>query len=494
MGRPFARFLGLVLGTLALTAPADAQWLRAESPGFVLYSQGTEERLRERIARLEQFHDLLAAATSVEVPAHTAPFPIYLVGSAKEIAIAGPRRSGVTGYYNATPGAVFAVANEHGEASASEVLFHEYAHHFMMRHAPAAYPAWYVEGFAEFFMTAAFEGGAVEIGRASKLRAEWLGGSSTLGIEEILFPGEREWNAQERARFYAMSWLLVHFFQSDEGRRAALAGYLAAINRGEEPRAAFEAHTGFTAATMEAALEEYRAAEMPVRRIAVDRAGPSPEIAVARLPESADDLLLYESALHTELDFARGQALLRHVRAEAARHPPDPYARRVLALAEIRHGDRARGEALLDPLLAAAPGEVGLAFAKGLARLRAGDPAGARTWFARARLAAPDHVPALYWEVEAQSGTASHVAPGNAETLLRAQRLAPEVPAIRLRAAEMLMKLGRTREAAALLVPLASDPHQRGLARTASAMLAEARGAAKAAPAAPSAQRQGETP
>ena len=37
------------------------------------------------------------------------------------------------------------------------VLFHEYAHHFMLQYAPAAYPAWYVEGFAEVVSTASFE-------------------------------------------------------------------------------------------------------------------------------------------------------------------------------------------------------------------------------------------------------------------------------------------------------------------------------------------------
>ena len=50
------------------------------------------------------------------------------------------------------------------------VLFHEYAHHFMLHHFPAAYPAWYVEGFAEFFSVVAFpQDGSIEYGKIADM-------------------------------------------------------------------------------------------------------------------------------------------------------------------------------------------------------------------------------------------------------------------------------------------------------------------------------------
>ena len=33
------------------------------------------------------------------------------------------------------------------------MLKHEYVHYFMMQHFPAAYPRWYVEGYAELLAT-----------------------------------------------------------------------------------------------------------------------------------------------------------------------------------------------------------------------------------------------------------------------------------------------------------------------------------------------------
>ena len=50
--------LGLVLGALA-AAPARAEWRRAESPNFIVYSEVSEARLRERVTLLENFDRLL---------------------------------------------------------------------------------------------------------------------------------------------------------------------------------------------------------------------------------------------------------------------------------------------------------------------------------------------------------------------------------------------------------------------------------------------------
>lgn len=64
----------------------------------------------------------------------------------------------------------------------SLTLLHEYVLHFMFQDTRAAYPAWYVEGFAEYLSTATFAEGAMSVGTPDKGRA------CTLGLAGWLLP------------------------------------------------------------------------------------------------------------------------------------------------------------------------------------------------------------------------------------------------------------------------------------------------------------------
>src|SRR3569623_2819863 len=65
---------------------------------------------------------------------------------------------GVAGYFDGDMRGPYAVMTRSatGESfglAAQTVLFHELSHQFMFRFFPAAYPTWYVEGFADFYGT-----------------------------------------------------------------------------------------------------------------------------------------------------------------------------------------------------------------------------------------------------------------------------------------------------------------------------------------------------
>jgi len=59
--------LAAALGLLALTpVAAQAKWLKAETPHFVLYSDGSEGNLRALAGDLEEFDALLRASHGLD--------------------------------------------------------------------------------------------------------------------------------------------------------------------------------------------------------------------------------------------------------------------------------------------------------------------------------------------------------------------------------------------------------------------------------------------
>lgn len=146
----------LALTVIARPAIAADKWLKAETKHFVIYSSGKREEL-ERFARTtEKFDALMRLLT--QAPANDEPLrlPIYVLANAEGVsALMNDKARTVAGFYRASKYGSFAVANRERatgktDLKADAVLQHEYAHHFMFRNFAFAYPAWYIEGFAEF--------------------------------------------------------------------------------------------------------------------------------------------------------------------------------------------------------------------------------------------------------------------------------------------------------------------------------------------------------
>ncbi len=484
--RIFSRGLAAFFASFLLFAsmPASAEWLRAESPNFVVYSESGEARVRQQILQLEEFDRLLRVLTGTRDAPSPNKLNIYFVRGNRQLRIIGEVGTSVGGFYVANPHAVMAAVDESENRGANNnhVLFHEYAHHFMMQYHPGAYPPWYVEGFAEYVGTAQIAAEGIEVGRYNPNRAAWAADASGwIPFERILFDNFQAVGGEAGARYYAQSWFLVHYLLRDEGRRQATTAYLTAIARGEDRRAAFTAAFGHDTRALERSLRAYMN-NMTYTRIRRQMAEPPP-VTVTRLPGSAEDLLLLQAALNLGVSATRQDQVLAQVRRLAARHQ-DEFARRVLALAEIRYGDPAAGEGLLEPLLAAAPGDVGLLFLRGMRHLNAGRKhpeqqrdqfRQARAWFGRAHRADPNHFPTLFHYAESHSIEPGFVSQNSENVLLLANQLAPQVGVIRLAAARMLMMRSKFEEAIALLLPLASSAHENGQALTARAMLEAAR-------------------
>lgn len=84
------RILAVLAAAAALCAPgmAQAKWLRAESPRFIIYSDGNESQLRKYVEQMEVFDSLLRIRHGLPengVPARK--LPIYLVTSRAELQV-----------------------------------------------------------------------------------------------------------------------------------------------------------------------------------------------------------------------------------------------------------------------------------------------------------------------------------------------------------------------------------------------------------------------
>lgn len=485
MWRIFAVLIALVMSAM----PAHAEWRRAESPNFVVVGNLSENALRQRILLLEDFDRLLRTLTAGEEEPAPNKLHVYIVSGFDDLRVVQPTLpAGIAGFYAASDDGILAMVDGSNPDAGNEILFHEYAHHFMAQNFATLYPAWFVEGYAEYFATVRFTGRKIDIGRFSPGRLAAIQGD-WLPIDRILSSGPVDVGQQGMSAYYAQSWLLTHYFYSNAERQAALRRLLAA-QRTADPVAALRSATGFTPEAMTRELRTYIGhGSISYRQMERDASVAPPPVTVTTLPPSAGDLILYEAALRIGIRDENGPDYLQRIRTIAARYPDDPLAMRVLAHVELRFGDGAVADRLLDRLLAATPNDAELLFLKGMRWLVAAESdnpperaaATARTWFGRAQRADQNQYQTLIRFAQSLRGEAAFRSDNTRNVMLLAHQLAPQVHSITLNAASLLITRHEYAEAIALLRPLVANPHDPGLARTARGMVERAEAGLRAA-------------
>jgi len=468
---------------LLLAAPAQARWLRADTPNFILYSEGSEATLRDYATVVEDYDSLLRGLFKVERPPSPNRLTIYLVKNADDLRRYTNLPTAAVGVYSATTGGIsaFVVRGAATEGiDGRDVLLHEYAHHFMLQNFPANYPGWYIEGFAEYLMTAKFKPDTIEFGGFNLNRGQWLANGNWLPIGEILNGDPRSFKGERDAMFYAQSWLLVHYVYRDPVRNAAFEAYLKDVLKGTPPDTAFKAAFKVSYAHMADDLHHYYERQMTYTRIKRKSQAAPVAITITTLPPAADSLLLDQARLTLGVDTKFGPPLLAAVRRDAAKLPGDPFAARVAAQAEVEIGDRAAGQAMLDALLAGdGKADAQLLYLRGMSEMLAAehDAAGmaqhrtqARRFFGRAHKLDPDQFQSLYRYAQTFAD-GSKLTENTANVMLLAHQLAPQVDAITIDTAAMLAARDRVAEARLLLEPVAHSPHGGSDAERAKAML-----------------------
>jgi cytochrome c-type biogenesis protein CcmH/NrfG len=473
-----------IVAALALlaSAPATAAWQEVRTPHFRIYGEGGTKALRNFAVNLERFDMAIRTLFGLDVREGDDPNPLTVfqvenIATLKTLCEAGRDRRKdcalTAGFYQGRiSGSVAFVPRALGPGASSldaqVVLFHEYAHHLMLAHAHVAYPAWYVEGFAEFVSNANLsQDGEVRVGYPAQSRSWSLYGDYKIPLSAMLTSSVRAIGVRERPSFYARSWLLTHFLSVTPGRETQLFDYLQALNNGKDPIAAADQMFG-DLKTLESDLDLYlrrnRFAYLPVKVAPLDPAS----VRIRVLPPGEAALIPVKMRSQRGVLSSDMEALARDARERAAPWPNDAGAQTALAEAELYAGNVAAAEAAAERALATAADAGDAMVFKALAimqRARDADDGGevlwrdARDWLLRANRLSPDAAMPLMLFYKSFIDQGRTPTTNAVAALKRSVELVPQDGSVRMMLASQYLRNRNPRAARKALMPLAFDPH-----------------------------------
>ncbi len=480
--------VGLLAGCLWASS-AGAAWIEARTDHFSVYSDDDPARVKAVAIRLERFDKGIRKLRGLSDPnmLQANPVTVYVVPN---IAAVQKLCNGLDGhklactnsagfYEGRAEGSVAFMPRHAGnggklDLNAETVLLHEYSHHIMLANFSGAFPAWFVEGFAEFHSTATIDDqGRIGFGRPAAHRFVGLILGTPLKMSDLLTTDGvkaadgRPLSAEQRESLYGRGWLLTHYLTFEPSRAGQLAAYLTAMDKGKSSLDAAKAAFGdlptldrdLTAYVHRRTLSYYA---LPVDDVAPDA------IHVRAL--SAGEAAMMPVRLRSDRGVDRVSAALvaADARRLAAPYPADPGAQDALAEAEYDAGNDDAAETAADRALKASPTDRTAMMYEGRVRVRRAEQAHstdakvwteARSWFVKANRAQPDDAAPLY--LFYRSFLIQGVRPtANAVTgLERAFDLAPQDGDLRFLLARQYLIDHRLKEARVILAPLAFDPH-----------------------------------
>jgi hypothetical protein len=248
------RVVTVLLSALAAwSSTASAAWHEAKTRHFVIYADEKPEALRAFATKLEKYDQAVRVARAMDDPpvGDAGRVTVFVLPDATAVSkLMTGEKTGIAGFYvPSVRGSVAFVPDITGpdEDEAANTFFHEYAHHLMLQSIGVALPAWYVEGFAEFFSTADFpKNGTVQLGRPAEHRAYGLFALQKPPIEQLLASSFEERVGKRMEIMYSRSWLLTHYLAFEKKRTGQQRGYLEAIQTGKDPLGAAKASFGCT--------------------------------------------------------------------------------------------------------------------------------------------------------------------------------------------------------------------------------------------------------
>jgi len=491
------RRLGCILLLMLAPGAAQAKWLEASSPHFVVYANGDPRNVQRFSEQLERFHEAMTDLLQVKSPP---PSPsnrvtVYVVSSGEQVQkLAGDKTGMIYGFYLPRAGSSLAVVPSvgagRGELQFSMIaLLHEYAHHVTFTSTSAALPMWMVEGMAEFFSSAKFNAdGSMEIARVAQHRGAELFQATNVPLKELLDPDMKE-RAKVRGRdnFYGRSWLLYHYLSLNKARAGQLNAYVVQINRGKGSLEAAQAAFG-DLGQLEKELYRYMLGTM--RMFKLDPIILPPGTVTLR------DLSVGEAAMMSVrvqskrgVDRKQALALLPAARQVAAQYPGDAAVLTALAEAEHDAGNEAEAIAAADAALARDPKQVNAYVQKGYAlfskaraltdtREKTAAYQAARKPFLDLNAIENDHpLPLIHYYL---SFVEQGRPPGETgvAALRRAVELAPFDLGLRMTLAVQDLRDGHMSDAIGNLRPIAYNPHGGQMAARVKALLTRVEGGA----------------
>ena len=486
------RWAALAFGAaLACAAPAQGAWRQATTDHFIIYSEASPKWLEAFATKLERFDKAIRVLRGVSDPplGLSNRLTIFVLDDTAAVQkLYGKGGRDVGGFYmgSATGSVVFTPrsSDDSGEYPLSEqiVLFHEYAHHFMLGNYEGALPAWLIEGYAEFHSTARDEkDGSLGIGIPAFHRGYSLMNAPVLPIEKLLTASPGDLKPTELEALYGRGWLLTHYLTFEGSRAGQLKTYLNQLNGGTASIDAAKKAFGDLSELQKDLNTYLRRPKFSYQKI-LPSAIKIGNIAVRELSPGEDAVMEVRIRSKRGVNDAQAKALLPLARKAAAPYPNVVLAQTTLAEAEYDAGNYREAEAAADRALAVDPKAVEALIYKGRARMAMAVATKAtdsktwlevRKWFSAANRADPeDPEPLMLYYT---SFRAAGIAPTKnaSEGLAYALVLAPQDRSLRWMTGYQHLQDGRAAAARAALAPLAFDPHGGGGAEWAGKILAK---------------------
>lgn len=484
---------GVLLLLAAAMAPAAARtaWTEFRSGNFVIYSNAQPARARALIENLESFRLFLRLATNVDSTSGSLPLTVFAFRDARSFQkFAGT--PGVAGFYVDTldGAAAFAeVPKAKGpqQAQGRLNLFHEYVHYYLRQFSGFHYPMWFDEGFAEYLSTFAMKDGVATVGLPAPQRVGALRDDTWASLD-VLFSANAGYISGQRlgfhpTTFYAESWLVVHYLESDRERRRALRRYLAALNRGVPYLEAYKASFATPIDRMFKDVKAYwKSKRLPYLQYDLTKLKFAPQVSVRKLEAKESPLVLARANA-----FLAGQNLYRnHMRAKIKkilkRNKSALAPRLLLARIEITQDNLRRAQGVVATLEAMAPDDPKVQAVAGALRVKqaagAKDPTSRVALMAKGRgllqaavAANPRDVWALYHLGYSYLDADQAMARMGLVPLARARALLPQNEDIRLTYARLAARAGRVEEARTALKELAKWSRSKDMETQAKAVL-----------------------
>lgn len=240
--RTFRIFSPLILAIAVLSAhAADQHWLRVSSDHFIVVTDAGEKPGHDVAAHFEQMRAIFGQLLSRSKLRMSEPIEIIAIRGDKDFSQLAPQVDGKpitsTGFWLSGEDRIFIVLNLF-EPDSWRAVEHQFAHYMLNYNYPPT-PAWFDEGFAEYFASLNLMAKNTELGADPELKpssqtdllghqvdvnnlksfTEILQNPVWLAWPDLMTMKNRVLNGQEGTHhtlFYAQSWILVHYLLSKD--------------------------------------------------------------------------------------------------------------------------------------------------------------------------------------------------------------------------------------------------------------------------------------
>ncbi len=472
-----------ILVLLASASSAHAEWWEARTNHFIVISEGSSDETRDVANKLERFDGALrfmqGMAPEVADIGDSSRVTIFRTGDESRIeALAGSIGSGIRGFYIPRAGnpvafvparadrpdsLVRSPVNPTATLDGMKVLLHEYTHHFMLTTFPSAYPAWYVEGFAELYGNIDLHpDGTFRLGNPPNYRAYELLNMDLLMVEQMLDDKRKMASGAEIFQLYSMGWLMTHYLSFSPARDGQLRQYLTALRGGEASLVAARRIFG-DLGKLDGELRRYMTSRLPGLNV---RPGNyvAPTVTMRQITGGEADLMRQRIVLTRGVTRNKARDVARQLDVSATRYPAEVAPQLIMAEAYHDALELDRADAAADRALTLVPNSVDALVLKGQIAIDRGktDPASfarARPFLTRAHtIEKRDPRPLI--ELYRSYREAHQPVPASAGTALEnAFDTASYDADYRMLLAEHLLVLNDTRLARTVLEPVAFSPH-----------------------------------